>query len=297
MTMPTPQELPALTQKQIERIWLDATDHHALSKSAAFALVRSVELAVRTALAQQPAAVAPDGTLHDDGYFTWAAIDRPKGYNYAGWSAPFYLVPPASLPLPKPEAPAYPASKAIEFAEYMANHAEQLIEAINAEDATLMAIEEGGYEDGEGPDLDDLNDRRSNRSDRVTGLRSGIYEFRKRAEKVAATPSVPAVAPGFKLGDAVQKVKGSQWSGRVVGTYSTALTPEGYAVESATHAGSVQIYPAAALVAAPSTDKGQTTFVPNKGCKSVGPCQRAGMCMDSWHCASLATPGTTGASK
>ena len=53
--------------------------------------------------------------------------------------------------------------------------------------------------------------------------------------------------PKFKLGDLVCKTKGSKWSGTVVGTYSTALTPEGYAVESGTEKGSVQIYPAAAL--------------------------------------------------
>lgn len=51
----------------------------------------------------------------------------------------------------------------------------------------------------------------------------------------------------FKIGDTVRKTKGSQWHGRVVGTYSTELTPEGYAVESSTERGSVQIYPAAAL--------------------------------------------------
>lgn len=53
--------------------------------------------------------------------------------------------------------------------------------------------------------------------------------------------------PKFKIGDLVRKTKGSQWSGTVVGTYSTELTPEGYAVESSTEKGSVQIYPAAAL--------------------------------------------------
>jgi hypothetical protein len=51
----------------------------------------------------------------------------------------------------------------------------------------------------------------------------------------------------FKLGDMVRKVSGSQWHGKVVGTYSTELTPEGYAVESHTEKGSVQIYPAKAL--------------------------------------------------
>jgi hypothetical protein len=51
----------------------------------------------------------------------------------------------------------------------------------------------------------------------------------------------------FKLGDLVKKVSGSEWHGTVVGTYSTELTPEGYAVESSTEKGSVQIYPAKAL--------------------------------------------------
>lgn len=58
----------------------------------------------------------------------------------------------------------------------------------------------------------------------------------------------------FQIGDEVRKVKGSQWHGRVVGTYSTDLTPEGYAVESSTEKGSVQIYPAAALEIAEGTN-------------------------------------------
>ena len=53
--------------------------------------------------------------------------------------------------------------------------------------------------------------------------------------------------PKFKIGDFVWKRAGSEWAGHVVGTYSTKLTPEGYAVESKVHKGSVQIYPAAAL--------------------------------------------------
>jgi hypothetical protein len=54
----------------------------------------------------------------------------------------------------------------------------------------------------------------------------------------------------FRLGERVTKVKGSKWTGRVVGFYSTALTPVGYAVESETEIGSVQIYPEAALTGA-----------------------------------------------
>lgn len=54
-------------------------------------------------------------------------------------------------------------------------------------------------------------------------------------------------APTFRRGDIVRKRSGSQWHGRVVGEYSTALTQEGYAIESDAHHGSVQIYPVAAL--------------------------------------------------
>lgn len=51
----------------------------------------------------------------------------------------------------------------------------------------------------------------------------------------------------FAMGDTVRKKSGSEWEGVIVGLYSTSLTPEGYAVESSSHAGSVQIYPAKAL--------------------------------------------------
>ena len=53
--------------------------------------------------------------------------------------------------------------------------------------------------------------------------------------------------PKFGIGASVRKKSGSAWSGTICGTYSTSLTPEGYAVESDAHPGSVQIYPAAAL--------------------------------------------------
>lgn len=53
----------------------------------------------------------------------------------------------------------------------------------------------------------------------------------------------------LKPGQRVRKTKGSAWTGRVCGTYSTELTPEGYAVESDAHPGSVQIYPATMLEA------------------------------------------------
>jgi dihydrofolate reductase (trimethoprim resistance protein) len=55
----------------------------------------------------------------------------------------------------------------------------------------------------------------------------------------------------WPLGTRVTKTKGSKWTGKIVGYYSTMLTPEGYCVESETETGSVQIYPRAALALAP----------------------------------------------
>ena len=62
----------------------------------------------------------------------------------------------------------------------------------------------------------------------------------------------PETHTKFKHGDTVRKTKGYQWHGEIVGWYSTSLTPEGYAVESMSEHGSVQIYPAAALERWPS---------------------------------------------
>jgi len=59
----------------------------------------------------------------------------------------------------------------------------------------------------------------------------------------------------FNLGDRVTKTKGSNWTGLVVGFYSTSLTPIGYCVESETERGSVQIYPETALAAKGTGDE------------------------------------------
>ncbi|GEM_PF-1477732 len=62
-------------------------------------------------------------------------------------------------------------------------------------------------------------------------------------------PAQTAPQGKFRMGDLVKKSTGSEWEGRVVGTYSTEQTKEGYAVESSAHRNSVQIYPAKALEA------------------------------------------------
>ena len=51
----------------------------------------------------------------------------------------------------------------------------------------------------------------------------------------------------FIFGSLVRKKSGSEWQGHIVGWYSTGLTKTGYAVESESHLGSVQIYPESAL--------------------------------------------------
>lgn len=55
----------------------------------------------------------------------------------------------------------------------------------------------------------------------------------------------------FRVGDRVTKTKGSSWTGRVVGVYTSSLTDSGYCVESENEPGSVHLYPEAALAAAP----------------------------------------------
>jgi len=58
----------------------------------------------------------------------------------------------------------------------------------------------------------------------------------------------------MKLGDRVRKKNGSSWQGVIVGSYSTALTPVGWCVESEREPGSVQIYPEKALELVPEEE-------------------------------------------
>lgn len=60
----------------------------------------------------------------------------------------------------------------------------------------------------------------------------------------------------FRIGTRVRKISGSSWHGHVVGFYSTNLTDVGYCVESEREPGSVQLYPAKALVWVGALDRG-----------------------------------------
>ena len=90
-------------------------------------------------------------------------------------------------------------NKAVEFAHYLAKGAERLIEAANARDLIQMRIDEG--EETE-EDLEvALADAQETVSEFTQGLRGDIYEFRKRADRIApvggpaAAPAAPAPAP------------------------------------------------------------------------------------------------------
>lgn len=80
-------------------------------------------------------------------------------------------------------------------------------------------------------------------------LDGGMALWNMIATRPAQTEQQPEQSGKFAMHQRVRKTSGSEWQGRICGTYSTALTPEGYAVESEAHAGSVQIYPAKALEA------------------------------------------------
>ena len=58
---------------------------------------------------------------------------------------------------------------------------------------------------------------------------------------------IESTAREYPLGTLVTKTKGSKWTGKVVGYYSTKLTPFGICIESSTETGSVQIYPIGAV--------------------------------------------------
>ena len=87
-------------------------------------------------------------------------------------------------------------------------------------------------------------------TDYERGEAQGRCDMWEEVKRMNAAPIAQTAPQGkFRMGDLVKKSSGSEWQGHICGTYSTALTPEGYAVESEAHAGSVQIYPAKALEA------------------------------------------------
>ena len=77
------------------------------------------------------------------------------------------------------------AEKAIEFAGYLAQGAEQLLDKLNAEDAARQAVEDG---EGE-PELETAKERAAVlRCEHTTGVHKDVYEFRRRADRARMAP-------------------------------------------------------------------------------------------------------------
>lgn len=72
-----------------------------------------------------------------------------------------------------------------------------------------------------------------------------MFEYWQDPYKAKVEP--PPESLKMKVGDQVRKKKGSQWEGKIVGSYSAHLTPIGWVVQSNSHWGSCQIYPEEAL--------------------------------------------------
>ncbi|WP_298705703.1 hypothetical protein [Variovorax gossypii] len=80
-------------------------------------------------------------------------------------------------------------AKAIEFAHYLAGKAERFLDVVNDRDALRQKVEEG----------DEVSEQDLERADEVLadharGLRSGVYEFRKRADRIGSAEN-PNEAP------------------------------------------------------------------------------------------------------
>ena len=104
-----------------------------------------------------------------------------------------------------------------------------------------------------------VDERRPMTGEEIRGMRGHLVEtmVMQQAQIIAtlradlakakeALPSWPDET-AWPFGTQVSKKSGSEWHGKIVGYYSTALTPRGYCVESSRERGSVQIYPEAAL--------------------------------------------------
>ena len=71
---------------------------------------------------------------------------------------------------------------AIEHAEYMAKSADEVLAKFQAYGLALLAVDEGG-DDGEDELLENIDSARGDLQESLVGLRSMVYEFRKRSAK------------------------------------------------------------------------------------------------------------------
>ncbi|MDD0981334.1 hypothetical protein [Pseudomonas shahriarae] len=77
-----------------------------------------------------------------------------------------------------------PKDYAIEHAEYMAKSADDVLAQFQAYGLALLAVDEGG-DDGEGELFENVDAARSDLQESLLNLRSMVYEFRKRRDRIA----------------------------------------------------------------------------------------------------------------
>lgn len=88
-----------------------------------------------------------------------------------------------------------PTNYALEFAEYMAIGAGRLLDAINAEDVALERLGDPAERMTNEHVDEEAETARANRCELATGLRSDIYEFRKRRDRAIESLSRAPAEP------------------------------------------------------------------------------------------------------
>jgi hypothetical protein len=78
-----------------------------------------------------------------------------------------------------------PKDYAIEHAEYMAKSADHVFAEFQAYGFALIAVDEGG-DDGEGELFEVIDSARQDLQEALVDLRSTVFEFRKRANRIAS---------------------------------------------------------------------------------------------------------------
>lgn len=112
----------------------------------------------------------------------------------------------AALASAAPQQAEAPALKALEFAEYMAKRAEYLIDSLDTLMAKQSFVDGAAHDDHRPLKVDQLEAARGDAIEASRAMRRDIYEFRKRAEKVSATPA-PKALKGYEA-VALAAVKG-----------------------------------------------------------------------------------------
>ncbi len=123
----------------------------------------------------------PDECFSDEE--VWEQYQEMSGCQQAAFRAKLCW---AAMLAAAPEAPVTTERSnkeyAIEHAEYMAKSADDVLAKFQAYGLALLAVDEGG-DDGKGELFEAIDTARGDLQESLVGLRSMVYEFRKRSAK------------------------------------------------------------------------------------------------------------------